>query len=118
LLLRGRLDRGRAKNSAIIDIGCGVFERDVDVRLGISAWQLCALLQVIDEMTNDEIRMTNESLMTKPECVTESVGFVSLGHLDFVILSSFVIGHSSLISINRLRPSMQPPCSVKKLLVL
>ena len=35
--------------------------------------------------------------------------FVFVGHLDFVILSSFVIGHSSLISINRLRPSMQPP---------
>jgi len=29
-----------------------------------------------------------------------SVGLFSLGHLDFVILSSFVIGHSSLISIN------------------
>ena len=53
--------------------------------------------------------MTNESLMTKPECATASVGLFSLGHLDFVILSSFVIGHSSLISINRLRPSMQPP---------
>ena len=38
-----------------------------------------------------------------------SVGLFSLGHLDFVILSPFVIGHSSLISINRLRPSMQPP---------
>ena len=37
------------------------------------------------------------------------LGLFSLGHLDFVILSSFVIGHSSLISINRLRPSMQPP---------
>jgi len=47
--------------------------------------------------------------MTKPECATASVGLFSLGHLDLVILSSFVIGHSSLISINRLRPSMQPP---------
>jgi len=37
------------------------------------------------------------------------LGLFSLGHLDFVILSSFVIGHSSLISINRF-PSMQPPC--------
>jgi hypothetical protein len=70
--------------------------------------QLRALLQVTDEMTNDEIRMTNESLTTKPECATASVGLFSLGHLDFVILSSFVIGHSSLISINRLRPSVQP----------
>ena len=47
--------------------------------------------------------------MTKPECATAFVGLFSLGHLDFVILSSFVIGHSSLISINRLRPSMQLP---------
>jgi hypothetical protein len=51
----------------------------------------------LDEMTNDEIRMTNESLMTKPECATASVGLFSLGHLDFVIRhSSFVIRHSSL----------------------
>ena len=35
--------------------------------------------------------MTNESLMTKPECATASVGLFLLGHLDFVILSSFVI---------------------------
>ena len=55
--------------------------------------QLRALLQVTDEMTNDEILMTNESLMTMPECDTASVGLFSLGHLDFVILSSFVIGH-------------------------
>jgi len=39
------------------------------------------------------------------------LGLFSLGHLNFVILSSFVIGHSSLISIHRLRPSMQPPWS-------
>ena len=37
--------------------------------------------------------MTNESLMTKPECATASVGLFSWGNLDFVILSSFVIGH-------------------------
>jgi len=30
--------------------------------------------------------------MTKPECATASVGLFSFGHLDFVILSSFVIG--------------------------
>jgi hypothetical protein len=37
--------------------------------------------------------------MTKPEWATASVGLFSLDHLDFVIHSSFVIGHSSLISI-------------------
>jgi hypothetical protein len=59
--------------------------------------------------------MTKESLMTKPECATASVGLFSLGHLDFVILSSFVIGHSPLISINRLRPSTQPQCNQRRL---
>jgi hypothetical protein len=35
--------------------------------------------------------------MTKPECATASVGLFSLGHLDFVILSSFVIRHWSFV---------------------
>jgi len=35
--------------------------------------------------------------MTKPECGTASVGLFSLGHLDFVILSSFVIRHLAFV---------------------
>ena len=41
--------------------------------------------------------MTNESLITKPECAMASVGLFSLGHLDFVILSSFVIRHWAFV---------------------
>src|SRR6266851_6619404 len=46
-----------------------------------------------ERISNDECRMTKESRMTKSQTLMENRG---LGHLNFVILSSLVIGNSSI----------------------
>jgi len=49
----------------------------------------------MSEMTNDEFQMTKEILNPKPE----SDGRQPLRHSSFVILSSFVIRHSSFFRL-------------------